>query len=359
MSDKQISVIEGQADHIGTSASEGENTHTAVAVASPFDIAPADFTESLKRRDRNRKALIRAIQKSLVDGVDYGSIPTKRGPSKPSLRKPGAEKICGFLGVSVRFPNAQRYEVAASQGVLIKQVVLRCELRDSSGHVLAEGVGARDIGKDQGDLNKSLKMAAKSAHIDATLRLAGLSEVFTQDLEDMVREMLDQASTPAEAPKVPNLPPPSTLPESGRRKLEASISSYGLERGRVKSWVKTKWNIDHFADLSQAQADELLKQIETVFPLKSGEGAQILFSECKAQNYSYPLLVRYVRETYKKRPDQLDKAEYEECRLFIADSIKSFHAEQARHPYQGDGEPYDAVLDSREPGGKPKAYYYQ
>ena len=51
--------------------------------------------------------------------------------------------------------------------------------------IAAEGTGARRIAQDNGDINKSLKMAEKSAHIDATLRVAGLSELFTQDLEDM------------------------------------------------------------------------------------------------------------------------------------------------------------------------------
>ena len=45
--------------------------------------------------------------------------------------------------------------------------------------------------KDKGDINKSLKMAEKSAHIDATLRIAGLSEIFTQDLEDMLKDKHD------------------------------------------------------------------------------------------------------------------------------------------------------------------------
>ena len=40
-------------------------------------------------------------------------------------------------------------------------------------------------------------MAEKSAHIDATLRLAGLSEVFTQDLEDRSAEEEIAAAAPA------------------------------------------------------------------------------------------------------------------------------------------------------------------
>ena len=58
-------------------------------------------------------------------------------------------------------------------------------LHTSSGFIAAEGTGARRVEQDKGDINKSLKMALKSAHIDATLRVASLSELFTQDIEDL------------------------------------------------------------------------------------------------------------------------------------------------------------------------------
>ena len=64
-------------------------------------------------------------------------------------------------------------------------IILKCELHTGNGFIAAEGTGARRVAQDHGDINKSLKMTEKSAHIDATLRVAGLSELFTQDLEDM------------------------------------------------------------------------------------------------------------------------------------------------------------------------------
>ena len=92
-----------------------------------------------------------------------------------------------MLGVTVRYPTLQDYERAALTGAQLSQIIIRCEIVDASGRVVADGVGARIIAQDNGDINKALKMAEKSAHIDATLRMAGLSEVFTQDLEDMMQ----------------------------------------------------------------------------------------------------------------------------------------------------------------------------
>lgn len=120
----------------------------------------------------------------------------------------------------------------------------------------------RAVEQDSGDLNKALKMAEKSAHIDATLRMAGLSEVFTQDLEDMAAsgkaanaqapsaESANPATeTPAEDPA------PAIISEAQRRRLEARISELGLDRERVKDWLRRATAhrdggpIEHFRDL--------------------------------------------------------------------------------------------------------------
>jgi hypothetical protein len=171
----------------------GEQTAVAVRSASPFDGNVVEFRQALARRGENRGALIEWVRSALVDGVDYGAIKRSNGSmTKPSLRKPGAEKICGMLGVIPTFPSLKDYEQLALQGIPIDQIILRCHLLSAAGDVLADGVGARSMKQDNGDLNKALKMACKSAHIDATLRMGGLSEIFTQDLEDMPPQSFDQ-----------------------------------------------------------------------------------------------------------------------------------------------------------------------
>lgn len=165
---------------------------------SIFDMPTEVFSAALERRKANRSALIEWLWKALVKGTDYGSIhvvsrdkcpaqqdcKNERHWSKPCLFKPGAEKICGMLGVTAKFPAMEQYEARALSGEKIETIVLKCELISSSGSVIAQGLGARLVTKDYGDINKSFKMAQKSGQIDATLRMAGLSEIFTQDLED-------------------------------------------------------------------------------------------------------------------------------------------------------------------------------
>ncbi|MBT4362006.1 MAG: hypothetical protein HOD11_13670 [Candidatus Marinimicrobia bacterium] len=162
-------------------------------VINPMDASPAIFRAGLDRRKENRKTLMDWIRSSLVEGRDFGSIMINGKQSKPSLLKPGAEKIAGMLGLIPRFPNLGRYEDAVLDGRSITNIILKCELQNQIGEVIGEGVGARSVEtQDNGDLNKALKMSAKSAMIDATLRCAGISEIFTQDIEDMQLAEVEQ-----------------------------------------------------------------------------------------------------------------------------------------------------------------------
>jgi hypothetical protein len=133
-----------------------------------------------------------------------------------------------MMGIIPRFPNLSEYEKATLRGEDIKVIILKCELHTPNGFVAAEGTGARRVEQDKGDINKSLKMAVKSAHIDATLRVAGLSELFSQDLEDMFQDKGDkmdiqpshvnvqQQSSPPPQPKSQptQTPPPPKQPAS-------------------------------------------------------------------------------------------------------------------------------------------------
>lgn len=193
MNDKtDLTVIEGGAD---------ETPRTEIVQQrSAFDISPQVFKAGLERRKKNRDALMAWIRESLVEDTDYGRIHVVKKEqcpkgkwcdnpthfSKPSLWKAGAEKICGMMGLRAVWPLLKDYErkgfMDASQ---VTHVMLRCELLDQHGAVVSEGWGARSLQQDYGDMNKGVKMAKKSSLIDAVLNAGGLSEVFTQDIEDM------------------------------------------------------------------------------------------------------------------------------------------------------------------------------
>ncbi len=247
-----------------------QSAQTQAMAVSPLDLPAEVFRSGLDRRKENRAALMEWVRSALVEGVDYGRIPTKRGPSKPSLWKPGAEKICGMLGVTVHFPTLHDYEQAALHGVELKHIIMRCELHDASGRVVADGVGARSLSQDYGDINKALKMAEKSAHIDATLRMAGLSEVFTQDLEDMANITPEPAESSSHPPKAgassrqaaPARQNAAPISEAQHKRLEVRISELGLDRERVKSWVQRAWGVEHLNGVPQEKYEELDKRLD-------------------------------------------------------------------------------------------------
>ena len=155
------------------------------------------------------------VQKTLKQGHDFGEVP---GTSKPTLLKPGGEKICMLFGLNPEYEFLQTTEDYDKEFFSYN---IRCTLF-RNGQPVAQGVGScnskekkyRYINVDTipdnymgasesftdkygrtkykinnpdicSLVNTILKMAKKRAFIDAVLQVASLSEVFTQDLEDM------------------------------------------------------------------------------------------------------------------------------------------------------------------------------
>lgn len=279
--------------------------HTAITV-SPLDLPAEQFRSGLDRRKTNRQLLMEWLRSALVDGVDYGRVHiagkdkcdlARQGRvkectnewhwSKYSLFKPGAEKITGMLGMTVHYPSLPDIEAALLKGTEIKTIVMRCELHDAAGHVVAEGVGARNLVQDYGDINKSLKMAEKSAHIDATLRLAGLSEVFTQDVEDNIlgtdmpdapptaRAKPTAAETKTRTPRkangtsVPPAPPPppanpALVSAEDVKAIRAKIAEHSLSENKILIWIykNTQGKVTRLEQLTQEQYVKLLRKID-------------------------------------------------------------------------------------------------
>jgi len=164
----------------------------------------------------NKIAQMQAVvQKTLKNGQDYGEVP---GTNKPTLLKPGGEKICMLFGLNPEYEFLQTTEDYDKEFFSYN---IRCTLF-RNGQAVAQGVGScnskekkyRFINVDEVPenyigyqeeitdkygrtrfkinnmdicslVNTILKMAKKRAFIDAVLQVASLSEVFTQDLEDM------------------------------------------------------------------------------------------------------------------------------------------------------------------------------
>jgi hypothetical protein len=127
----------------------------------------------------------KVIQQTLRQNHDYGIVP---GTDKPTLLKPGAEKILMMMGLRSEF------EIVDSTRDFEKgffQYQVRCKLFKGD-LLITEGLGScntkekKYAKQDPYSIdNTVLKMAKKRALVDAALLVASLSDVFTQDLEDM------------------------------------------------------------------------------------------------------------------------------------------------------------------------------
>lgn len=54
----------------------------------------------------------------------------------------------------------------------------------------------------------------------------------------------------------------NTISESMHGLLESQIRHYGLDRERVKAWIKKAWNVEHFTDLDTSQLNRLVKKLD-------------------------------------------------------------------------------------------------
>jgi hypothetical protein len=218
---------------------------------------PDALAARLESFGKARELFVDWLFNRLVAGIDFMVIHRKVGPrnaktacpgaadatgsvcptcgGKATLCKPGSEKICGLLQLRPRFKrDVEAWEMLGGEAGL---VTLVCELMTPAGVVVAEGRGARHRDQDFGDVNKCLKMAQKSAQTDAVLRCAGLSEIFTQDLEDMpafLREADPEGPAPFEAPRRSSDPTPAPAAPAAddlQYKLRRSVEEAAARKG--------------------------------------------------------------------------------------------------------------------------------
>lgn len=289
-----------------TAIEEYQNTKalSLPGVTALAEMSDAEFDlrlEAMKKHSERIKKMQLAI---MEEGVDYGVLP---GINKPTLYKPGAEKLCEAYQLRSDFIH----ERLPGDGVTAPNVayIVRCELHlgNIAGPVVGVGHGAANswetkhryrrgericpscgaIGTikkstfkpewycfekkggcnakfalndpaitqqvvgdvdnpDPWDLeNTILKMAEKRAFVDVTLRATASSGIFTQDIDD--------DAPPQEPPQAP--PPPqertqteSTAPAANN---EPAYAKQLVKDSTVKcrawmfSTIRDKWHMEH------------------------------------------------------------------------------------------------------------------
>jgi len=184
------------------------------------------------------------VREHLKEGHDYGTI---QGTSNPTLLKAGAEKITKLLGLADHYIVEDATEdwskgffhyrvkcqlVRPSDNLVVSEGLGECNSKESKYRwrwvfpddvpdsmkgsltplTLVKRTGQRRDGKGTytqyrmenddifSQVNTLLKMAKKRSQVDAALSVGRLSEIFTQDLEDM-RDVIDSGKFTTSSPK--------------------------------------------------------------------------------------------------------------------------------------------------------------
>ena len=215
------------------------------------------------------------VQQTLKENHDYGVIP---GVQKPTLLKPGGEKVCMMFGINPEYEFLSTQEDYKNEFFSYN---IKCTLY-KNGMPCAQGVGScnskekkyRYINVDippsnyvghseqfsdkygrirykieNNDtcslVNTILKMAKKRAFIDAVLQVASLSEIFTQDVEDMKEFIKSEQSVAVGS---------MTAEQAGEIKL-----SFGKYKGATLREIFSQ-DKNYFSWLSINTKDEIIKK---------------------------------------------------------------------------------------------------
>lgn len=250
------------------------------------------------------------VKSNMISGHDYGVIP---GTNKPTLLKPGAEKIAKLLGLCDRYEIIDRKE---DWGAPFFRYLVKCQLCNvSSGVIVSEGLGEcnsyeskyrwrwvfqselpddargdegakerhklpfREINTRRGkakqyrienddifsQVNTILKMAKKRALVDAALSAGRLSDVFTQDIEDMtgVPEVIkSEPSFEKPAEPASSAPPTGGSTEAQRKKIFAMVQNQGMDLDASRELMMSLYGVNSTKELTKQQASDFIERLD-------------------------------------------------------------------------------------------------
>lgn len=210
--------------------------------------------EALEQRYKKFQELQNRV---LVKDVDYGyPFDVKHvGPSqKPSLYKSGAEKLCILFNLQPRFEILK--EIEARDFVMYK---FKCELINrATEKIVGEGFGSANSEEKSNwkkqplaAANAIMKIAEKRALVDAVLKTTGVSNIFTQDLEDYT----DSTATVIETPEG------TRITDKQIEFLKTKVAELAAIVGKTEQEVIDKVIQTDIESLTKAEASQAITKV--------------------------------------------------------------------------------------------------
>lgn len=257
------------------------------------------------------------VKENMIPGLDYGVIP---GTPKPTLLKPGAEKMAKLLGLADHYEIEDKIEdwdkpffrylircslVSVASGITISEGLGECNSMESKyrwreakrvcpdcgaeaiikgkveyggGWVCFKkqgGCGSKfednavsiigqETGRVENDdiyslVNTILKMATKRALVGAALSAGRLSAIFTQDIEDMGEQ---KAEIPAEDKPAPKSTPKSkTAITDGQIEAIKKVTRWDDDEIYLRAVTKFGW-IKDIHDVTEHDAGQWILKLQ-------------------------------------------------------------------------------------------------
>ncbi|HGH7183824.1 TPA: hypothetical protein ACJMKN_000412 [Bacillus cereus] len=191
------------------------------------------------------------VKEMMKEGLDYGMI---EGFRKPTLLKPGAEKLCDIFGFSKHVNIVNRIENWV-EGIFAYEVKVTL-VSKQTGYMEAEGIGTCNnkeqsfIDQDPFSLvNTLLKMAKKRALIDAVLSATRASGLFTQDIEDLPKDISQTKGGDA----------PATNKQL--QMIFRTVSELNMRPEVAKEMMQMMFQVDHSTKLTKQQASSFIQDL--------------------------------------------------------------------------------------------------
>ena len=226
---------------------------------------------SIKEAEKELIELQVFIKGQMEKDVDFGIIPNCK---KPSLWKPGAEKLVNFHGLSVEYKESP--STIRDWDNNFFNFDYKCKLTSGRGRIIT-GVGScnskerKYITQDGYTLvNTIQKMAKKRAFIDAVLTATRASFYFTQDMEE-VKDNGEAENKVEEG-----------FPQEEPQSKSTGKKTYPVSPNQRKAMEKNKITIPDNCSYAQAKkliADSIAKSKKK--PVR-GDGKEALIADQEA-----------------------------------------------------------------------------
>lgn len=175
-----------------------DNQNAVTTIQPEVFSANLPVTRSMMDDLKEQRLLLREfVQSQLRKDVDFGIIP---GTQKPSLYKPGAEKMRGLFGLNLvldctskELDRVQNFAMFTYKAKVFRgeKLIAECEGSANSQEVKyrersvwKDGAKSKEATPVCDILNTLQKMAQKRAFVGGIILAVGASDFFTQDIDD-------------------------------------------------------------------------------------------------------------------------------------------------------------------------------